>query len=68
MLTICFGVNTIKRREAYPNARWPRLINVGLERLYVGFSVGLGMGIPIVPAALDHFGWDPILNVWLVSY
>lgn len=35
-----------------------------LERWYVGVSLILGMGIPIIPGALGHFGWDPILNVW----
>ena len=39
----------------------------GLERWYVGVSIVLGMFVPIVPAALGHFGYDPILNVWFVS-
>jgi hypothetical protein len=38
-----------------------------LERWYVGVSIALGMFIPIIPAGLGHFGYDPILDVWYVS-
>lgn len=48
-LTISFGMNPIRQR---------------LERWYVGVSIGLGLFIPVVPACLGHFGFDPILHVW----
>lgn len=35
----------------------------GLERWYILGSVILGFGVPLVPAALGHFGLDPIYNV-----
>ena len=37
-----------------------------LERWYLAVSLVLGMGVPIVPAILGHFGADPLLNVWYV--
>jgi hypothetical protein len=27
-------------------------------------SMFVGFFVPIIPAALGHFGWDPVLNVW----
>jgi hypothetical protein len=37
-----------------------------LERWYVGVSLFIGFFVPIVPAALGHFGFDPIFHVcWI---
>lgn len=37
-----------------------------LERWYVGVSLFVGFFVPIVPAALGHFGFDPIFLVcWI---
>lgn len=49
MLITCFGVNPIER---------------GLEKWYVGGSLVFGLGLPIVPAALGHFGPDPLYEMW----
>lgn len=38
-----------------------------MERWYVGISAFAGFVVPIAPAALDHFGSDPILSVWYVQ-
>lgn len=39
---------------------------IELERWYVGISMFLGLFVPIVPAALGHFGWDPLFRVcWI---
>ncbi|KAL1413822.1 hypothetical protein Q8F55_001606 [Vanrija albida] len=41
-------------------------IRLGLEKWYIGISVFIGMFIPIIPAALGHFGYDPVLDVcWI---
>nr|XP_031860363.1 uncharacterized protein CI109_004251 [Kwoniella shandongensis]KAA5527435.1 hypothetical protein CI109_004251 [Kwoniella shandongensis] len=48
MMTICFQSNPIA---------------LGLEKWYVGVSIVLGMGVPIVPAVLGHFGEDKSLGV-----
>jgi hypothetical protein len=63
MLTICFDINPVARRKSH--MRIP--LTSDLERWYIGVSVALGMGVPILPAALGHFGMDPILNVWYVA-
>ncbi|BEI92232.1 uncharacterized protein CcaverHIS019_0410520 [Cutaneotrichosporon cavernicola] len=43
-------------------------IRMGLERWYIGCSIFLGLFIPIIPAALGHFGWDPLYHVcWIKS-
>lgn len=32
----------------------------------MGVSVFVGMFVPIIPAGLGHFGWDPVLDVcWI---
>lgn len=37
-----------------------------LERWYIGVSLFVGLFVPIVPAALGHFGWDPLFQVcWI---
>lgn len=33
---------------------------------YVGVSVVLGYGVPLVPAALGQFGLDPVIESWYV--
>ncbi|KAK8853456.1 hypothetical protein IAR55_004163 [Kwoniella newhampshirensis] len=47
MMTICFQSNPVA---------------LGLEKWYIGVSIVLGMGVPIVPAALGHFGQDTNLG------
>ncbi|CAK9780256.1 unnamed protein product [Cutaneotrichosporon oleaginosum] len=43
-------------------------IRMGLERWYIGLSIFIGLFVPIIPAALGHFGWDPIYHVcWIKS-
>ncbi|WVF67370.1 hypothetical protein IAT40_002125 [Kwoniella sp. CBS 6097] len=44
MMTICFNRNPI---------------SLGLEKWYVIGSTVLGLGVPIVPAAIGHLGYDP---------
>ena len=60
MLIVCFKINPLEKGAFHSR----NLLTSELEKWYVGMSILLGMGIPIVPAALDHFGWDPILDVW----
>lgn len=36
----------------------------GLEKWYVGGSLVLAFVQPIVPAALGHFGEDPVYESW----
>ncbi|KAK4686183.1 hypothetical protein P7C73_g3946, partial [Tremellales sp. Uapishka_1] len=67
MLTICFGVNPIKNRESLAMSSFPVLTDgQDLERWYVGLSITVGMGVPVVPAILGHFGWDSaIAECWI---
>ncbi|WVQ94966.1 hypothetical protein IAU59_002057 [Kwoniella sp. CBS 9459] len=44
MMSICFNRNPI---------------SLGLEKWYVIGSTVLGLGVPIVPAAIGHLGYDP---------
>ena len=65
MLIVCFNINPLERRKRRDSCQWHiEADNQGLERWYVGGSIVLGMGVPIVPAALGHFGYDPVLEVW----
>ena len=45
MLCVSFGLNPLRAK---------------LERWYIGVSLGLGLGITIIPTALGHFGPDPV--------
>ncbi|WOO76394.1 uncharacterized protein LOC62_01G000018 [Vanrija pseudolonga] len=50
-ITIVWGLNPIR---------------LGLEKWYIGISIFIGMFIPIIPAGLGHFGYDPVLDVcWI---
>ncbi|WVW86435.1 hypothetical protein I302_108483 [Kwoniella bestiolae CBS 10118] len=47
MITICFNRDPI---------------GLGLEKWYILGSTVLGLGVPIVPAILGHFGHDPVFG------
>lgn len=49
MLTISFGLDPIA---------------LGLEKWYIGVPIFLGLVIEIAPAALGHFGTDPVIGGW----
>ena len=69
MLTIAFGLNTVKLRmlSSLLEDKFLQLTRrrrVDLERWYYTISLALGLLGPIIPAAQGHFGLDPDYQVW----
>lgn len=65
MLIVCFGVNPIEKSEYHSGHTVGLSLRFAeLLRWYVGVSIALGAFIPIIPAALGHFGPDPLYRLW----
>jgi len=70
MLSICFALNTMHlRTSARPvKGQRPRTDGIGLERWYIGISLLVAFIVPVAPAALGHFGYDPVYESWYVLH
>jgi hypothetical protein len=67
MLSVHFALNPLTLREWPLVKRMFQAKSVGLERWYIGISLFLAFFVPIVPAALGHFGADPVYDAWYVT-
>lgn len=75
MLSVHFALNPLTLRESpslfdplpvkcrHARGRRTQLI-IGLERWYIFVSLFIAFVVPIVPAALGHFGADPVYDAW----
>ena len=62
--TIVFGLNPLRLSRCTQTCC---KLTAGLEQWYWYTSMFVGFFVPIIPAALGHFGWDPVLDVWCVT-
>lgn len=67
MLSVHFALNPLTLRESTCKRDVEvsiRADSAGLERWYIGVSLFIAFVVPIVPAALGHFGADPVYDAW----
>ena len=66
MLSVHFALNPLTLRELCVTQGLRIAEHTGLERWYIGISLSVAFFVPIVPAALGHFGADPVYDAWYV--
>ena len=65
MITICFGLNPFRLREALLHITCGKLnIWTGLERWYYGVTLILGLVGPMIPIFMGHYGFDESFQQW----